>query len=48
MDRLWTEVIEENPIAEGLDSFRASFRLITKSTSISETSGLDQLSPIGK
>jgi hypothetical protein len=48
MDRPWTEVIEDNPIAEGLDSFRASFRLITKSTSISETAGLNQLNPNGK
>ena len=41
----WTKIIEENPIAEGLDGFRASFRRIkNNATSISDNAALDHLS----
>ena len=37
MDRPWAEIIEENPIGEGLDGFRVSFRSSCKATSIPST-----------
>lgn len=48
-DRSQPEIIKDNPIGNGLDTFRASFNLVCDGASISCTvDALDQLGQEGK